>query len=103
MKKMLLAALTTAFTTAAFATAATAQTPQPADWTTLSFSADLNKGADAAWERVGGNDLCAIAKYLDVQGCTPVSGKGELGSVRQITPSGGAAPVIENIVSRSKY
>ena len=98
MKKMLLAALA-----AVLATAASAQTPQPADWTTLSFSADLNKGADAAWERVGGNDLCAIAKYLDVQGCTPVSGKGELGSVRQITPAGGAAPVIENIVSRSKY
>src|SRR5690242_1122946 len=90
---MLLAALA-----AALAASASAQTPQPADWTMLSFSADLNKSADVAWERVGGNDLCAIAKYLDVQSCTANSGKGELGSVRTINGN-----VIENIVSRSKY
>ena len=47
-----------------------AQTPQPADWTTLTFTADLNTNADTAWEKIGGNDWCAIAKYLDVKGCT---------------------------------
>ena len=97
--KKLIAAAALALT----ATAATAQTPQPADWVKLTFSADLNKNIDTAWERVGGNDLCAIAKYLDIAGCTPVSGKGELGSVRNIILAGGAAPVVENIVSRSKY
>ena len=88
---------------ALYAMAAQAQTPQPADWTTLNFSADLNKDADAAWARIGGNDLCAIAKFLDIQSCTPVSGKGELGSLRRIMLAGNPVPVIENIVSRSKY
>ena len=64
--------------------AAVAQTPQPADWTTLTFSADLNKPADVAWQRIGGNDWCGIAKYLDVKSCTINSGKGELGSIRTI-------------------
>lgn len=91
MRKILIAALLAA-------TPAFAQTPQPADWTTLTFTADINKSADVAWERIGGNDLCAIAKYLDVQSCTVNSGKGELGSIRTINGS-----IIENIVSRSKY
>ena len=85
------------------ATTAMAQTPQPADWVTVNFSADLNKNIDVAWGRIGGNDLCAIAKYLDVQSCTPVSGKGELGSVRNIGLAGNPVPIVENIVSRSKY
>jgi hypothetical protein len=97
MKKILIAALLAA------AIPASAQTPQPADWVTLTFSADLNKNIDVAWTRVGGNDLCAIAKYLDIQSCTPVSGKGELGSVRNIGLAGNPNPVVENIVSRSKY
>jgi hypothetical protein len=79
--------------------AAQAQTPQPADWVTLSFTADINKPADVAWERVGGNDWCAIAKYLEVKGCTVNSGKGELGSLRTIiTPT---ANVVENVVART--
>jgi Polyketide cyclase / dehydrase and lipid transport len=78
-----------------------AQTPQPADWITLSFSADLNKNADVAWERIGGNDWCAIAKYLDVKGCTINSGKGELGSVRTIATA--TASVVENVVARTAH
>ena len=66
------------------ATVANAQTPQPAAWTTLSFSAAINKPADVAWHRVGGDDWCGIAKFLDVKGCTITSGKGELGSIRSI-------------------
>ena len=81
--------------------AAQAQTPQPADWTTLTLTADLNKPADVAWERVGGNDWCAIAKYLDVKGCTINSGKGELGSVRTIATATGS--VVENVVARTAH
>ena len=78
-----------------------AQTPQPADWTTLTFTANLNKSADVAWERVGGNDWCGIAKYLDVKGCTINSGKGELGSVRTIATATGS--VVENVVARTAH
>ncbi len=79
--------------------AAQAQTPQPADWVTLNFTASINKPADIAWERVGGNDWCAIAKYLDVKGCTINSGKGELGSLRTIITATGS--VVENVVART--
>ena len=78
-----------------------AQTPQPADWTTLTFTANLNKPADVAWERIGGNDWCAIAKYLDVKGCTINSGKGELGSLRTIATATGS--VVENVVARTAH
>jgi hypothetical protein len=78
-----------------------AQTPQPADWTTLTLTANLNKPADVAWERIGGNDWCAIAKYLDVKGCTINSGKGELGSVRTIATATGS--VVENVVARTGH
>ena len=81
--------------------AAVAQTPQPADWTTLTFSADLNKPADVAWQRIGGNDWCGIAKYLDVKSCTINSGKGELGSIRTIDT--GTAVVVENVVARTAH
>ena len=81
-----------------FATAAQAQTPQPADWITLTFTAELNKNADIAWQRAGGNELCAISKYLEIQSCTVNSGKGELGSIRTINGT-----IVENIVARSKY
>ena len=80
---------------------ALAQTQQPADWTTLTFSADLNKPADVAWERIGGNDWCGIAKYLDVKGCTINSGKGELGSIRTIATATGT--VVENVVARTAH
>ena len=80
---------------------ALAQTAQPADWTTLTFSANLNKPADIAWHRVGGDDWCGIAKYLDVKGCTINSGKGELGSIRTIATATGN--VIENVVARTAH
>jgi Polyketide cyclase / dehydrase and lipid transport len=82
-------------------TQAQAQTPQPADWTTLTLTADIAKGADMAWEKIGGNDWCGIAKYLDVKGCTIVSGRGELGSVRSINT--GTATVIEIAVARTPH
>ena len=78
--------------------AAQAQTPQPADWVTLNFTASINKPADIAWERVGGNDWCAIAKFLDIKSCEVVSGKGELGSIRTINGT-----IVENVVARTKY
>ena len=78
---------------------AEAQTPQPADWTILTFSAELNKPADVAWQRIGGNDWCGIAKFLDVKSCTINSGKGELGSIRTIDT--GTAVVVENVVAKT--
>ncbi len=92
-----------ATSTSCFATTASAQTPQPADWITLTFTANLNKNADVAWQRSGGDEFCAIAKYLEIQSCTVISGKGEVGSIRHIGLAGTAAPIVENIVSRSKY
>ena len=94
MKKILIALL-------ALMTPALAQTPQPADWTTITLTANLNKGADAAWEKIGGNDWCAIAKYLDVKGCAIDSGKGELGSVRTIDT--GTAKVVEIVAARTSH
>ena len=94
MKKILIALALTV-------TPALAQTPQPADWTTLTFTANLNKGADAAWEKIGGNDWCAIAKYLEVKSCTINSGKGELGSLRTIDT--GTATVVEIAVARTAH
>jgi hypothetical protein len=83
------------------ASSALAQTAQPADWTTLTFSANLNKSADVAWHRIGGDDWCAIAKFLDVKGCTVNSGKGELGSIRTIATATGT--VVENVVARTAH
>ena len=82
-------------------TGAQAQTVQPADWTTLTFSANLNKSADVAWHRIGGDDWCAIARFLDVKGCTVNSGKGELGSIRTIATATGT--VVENVVARTAH
>ena len=67
-----------------FAAAAQAQTPQPADWTILNFTADTNKPADVTWDRIGGHDWCGIARFLDLKSCTIMSGKGELGSLRLV-------------------
>jgi len=82
-------------------TAAQAQTAQPANWATLTMTADIAKSADAAWDRIGGNDWCGIAKYLDVKSCSIVSGTGEVGSVRSIDT--GTAHVIEIAVSRTAH
>ena len=90
----------TAVALLALGTGATAaQTPQPADWVTLNFSADIAKPADEAWKKVGGDDWCGIAKYLEVKGCTVNSGKGELGSLRTIITATGS--VVENVVART--
>lgn len=95
MKKMILIAGLALLGT----TAAQAQTPQPAAWTTLSFSARINKPAAVAWQRIGGNDWCGIAKFLDVKSCKIDSGKGELGSIRSIDT--GTATVMEIAVART--
>jgi hypothetical protein len=88
----------TAVALAAIATVAQAQTPQPADWTTLTMTANLNKSADAAWERIGGNDWCGIGKFLDVKSCAINSGKGEVGSLRTINGS-----IVEIVVARTPH
>jgi hypothetical protein len=100
MKKIMIAAALAAIATAASAQPMP-QTAQPASWTTITLSANLNTGADAAWEKIGGNDWCGIAKYLDVKGCAIDSGKGELGSVRSIDT--GTAKVVEIAVARTPH
>jgi hypothetical protein len=94
MKKILMASALLALGM----TGAAAQTPQPADWTTLTLTANLNKGADAAWDKIGGNDWCGIGKYLDVKSCDINSGNGELGSVRTINGS-----IVEIVVARTPH
>jgi hypothetical protein len=79
-------------------TTAQAQTAQPANWATLTMTADIAKSADAAWDRIGGNDWCGIAKYLDVQSCAITSGHGEVGSLRLINGS-----IVEIAVSRTAH
>lgn len=77
---------------------AQAQTQQPAEWTTLTLNADINQPADTAWERVGGNDWCGIAKFLDIQTCAINTGKGEVGSLRTINGT-----IVENVVARTAH
>lgn len=79
-------------------TAADAQTAQPAKWATLTMTADISKPAGTAWERIGGNDWCGIAKYLDVKSCTITSGHGEVGSLRLINGS-----IVEIAVARTAH
>ena len=78
-------------------TGAGAQTAEPADWITMRFTADLNKSADVAWQKIGGNDLCAIGPYIGLP-CVATKGKGELGSIRTINGT-----LVEYIVARTKY
>ncbi|HUE65343.1 MAG TPA: hypothetical protein VMO78_13295 [Rhizomicrobium sp.] len=78
---------------------AQAQTPQPADWTILNFTASVNKPADIAWDRIGGHDWCAIARFLDLKSCTIMSGKGELGSLRLVEV--GPNKIVEMAVART--
>ena len=83
-----------------FAGAAHAQTPQPADWTILNFSADTNKPAEVTWDRIGGHDWCGILRFLNrLTGCTINSGKGEVGSVRTVMV--GTTPTVEIAVART--
>src|SRR3954462_4932925 len=82
-------------------TGAQAQTPQPADWTILNFTADSNKSADITWERIGGHDWCGIARFLDLKSCTIMSGKGELGSLRQVEV--GPNKIVEIAVARTAH
>ena len=77
-----------------------AQTPQPADWTILTLTANANKPADVTWDRIGGHDWCAILRFLDrLKGCTIDSGKGEVGSVRTVMV--GTTPTVEIAVART--
>ena len=94
MKKIAIAAFL-----ALASAAAQAQTPQPADWTILNFTADTNKPADVTWDRIGGHDWCGIARFLDLKSCTIMSGKGELGSLRLVEV--GPNKIVEIAVSRT--
>jgi hypothetical protein len=74
---------------------AIAQTPAPADWTTMTLTADIAKPAAAAWKLVGGEDWCGIGKYLGAA-CKVDSGDGGLGSLRTINGT-----IVEIVVART--
>jgi hypothetical protein len=96
MKKIVMAAALLALGSVA----AQAQTPQPADWTVLRFTANSNKPADVTWERIGGHDWCGIARFLDrLKGCTINSGTGEVGSLRTVMV--GTTATVEMAVART--
>jgi hypothetical protein len=96
MKKIVMAAALLAFG----AGAAQAQTPQPADWTVLSLTADSNKPAAVTWDRIGGHDWCGILRFLDrLKGCTINSGNGEVGSLRTVMV--GTTATVEMAVART--
>jgi len=96
MKKILM----TAALVALGAGAAQAQTPQPADWTILTLTADTNKPAAVTWDRIGGHDWCGILRFLDrLKGCTINSGTGEVGSLRTVMV--GTTATVEMAVART--
>jgi len=100
MKTILLAAAVAALTVGAQAQT-TAPTQAPAKWTTLTLTADVAKPAYLVWDKIGGNQWCGIAKYLDVKGCEITSGRGEVGSLRSIDT--GTTKVVEIAVARTPY
>ena len=83
---------------ALFATAASAQTAEPQDWITMRFTANINKSADVAWQKVGGDDLCALGPYIDLPCANTKGTKLELGAIRTINNT-----LVEYIVARTKY
>ena len=96
MKRILASAAVLAFGV----TMAQAQTPQPADWTILTLTANTNKPAAVTWDRIGGHDWCGILRFLDrLKGCTINSGTGEVGSVRTVMV--GTTPTVEMAVART--
>jgi hypothetical protein len=98
MKKIIIAAALLALG----AGATQAQTPQPADWTVLNFTADSNKSADVTWDRIGGHDWCGILRFLDrLKGCTINSGTGEVGSLRTVMV--GTTATVEMVVARTTH
>ena len=96
MKKIVMAATLTLLG----AGTAQAQTPQPADWTVLTLTADTSKPAAVTWDRIGGHDWCGILRFLDrLKGCTINSGTGEVGSLRTVMV--GTTPTVEMAVART--
>jgi hypothetical protein len=81
-----------------FATMASAQTAEPQDWITMRFTADINKSADMAWQKVGGDDLCALGPYIGLPCANTKGTKLELGAIRTINNT-----LVEYIVARTKY
>ena len=71
--------------------AASAQTPQPADWVTLLFSIDIARPADVAWKKVGGENWCAIGKYIDLP-CKVDKDKDDLCSLHTSVAPAGLVP-----------
>ena len=85
MKTILIAALiaTTSPALAQAPAAPAAPVPNtPKNWATIVMTADVARGADDAWKRMGGNDYCAFIKFLGMNSCVLTVGTGEVGTNR---------------------
>jgi hypothetical protein len=88
MKKILLAALLAIATPAlaqpapAPAAPAAAVPNTPKDWSVIAMTMDIARPADVTWQRIGGNDYCAIIKFLNMNSCTYTVGSGDVGTNR---------------------
>jgi hypothetical protein len=91
MKRILIAALLAATTPAMAQAPAAAPAAAPArgavpdvphNWATIVMTADVARGADDAWKRMGGNDYCAFIKFLGMNSCVLTVGTGEVGTNR---------------------
>jgi len=69
--------------------------PKP-NWSVIVMTADVARPAPVTWERIGGHDYCAIAKFLAIKSCSKVSGGDAVGALRMIN---GTIP--ELLVSRT--
>jgi hypothetical protein len=56
----------------------------PKNWATIVMTANVNRNADEAWKRMGGNDYCAFIKYLGMNSCVLTVGTGDVGTNRRL-------------------
>ena len=85
MKRILSAALLALITAPAMAQPAapvSAVPDTPKDWSVITMTMDVARPADVTWERIGGNDYCAIIKYLNMKSCSYTVGSGDVGTNR---------------------
>lgn len=95
MKKIL---MTATFLAGAAMPATAADTNPTPNWAAIVMTADVAQPADVTWQRIGGNDYCAIIKYLGMQSCTLTTGTGDVGTMRLLNGT-----IQELLVSRTSH
>jgi len=68
----------------------------PKDWSVITMTMDVARPAEMTWERIGGNDYCAIIKYLNMKSCSYTVGSGDVGTNRVLNGT-----IHELLVSKS--